>query len=511
MEQICRRFVWSKNAQGKDKIPLLAREDLQPAKREGGLGIPSFALQGDAQKLRQVLRMMHRLGEDWMLALGALLKWMIVKKRWAVTMRDWEVEEILMAKCPNSISGAKTATGLLKVWAKAKTRLELLRKDFTPQGEMSTEVAIVIGEQQGWFMTVEAKEIKATLRKHKVKTIGHWTDWAFWNDARRPLPQREQRTVEAGLEFFPTSTPIQSLPWNWKSKKRRGEWFTMTTKECKNIVGITRQTADSLNRKWGRSERPRQWSKRFQRIWKSTLAIKDKLWLWKILNLGIPTLNRMQKIGHGDGVCTHCRNAIETPEHLLWQCKDTVERWRDLRYLTERLSCHITQADCFIDAVDAAFRGQDPGKLVPFTLMTRATWLDRNQMTYAQQRQCTPVSITLKRAVEVMDTLRWRLDPSTKTARKLETAEKTIQIAANRAGESEMTIEISMQSGGVDNEDGRGGREQDSPSLASCHEEQDENNIYSDVGWRSVKNAQEERTASLRIDSRGEEGGREGV
>ncbi|KAL2607510.1 hypothetical protein R1flu_026083 [Riccia fluitans] len=151
---------------------------------------------GDAQKLRQVLRMVHHPGEDWMLALGALLKWMIVKRQWAVTMRDWEVEEILMAKCPNSISGAKTATGLLKVWAKAKTRLELLRKDFTPQGEMSTEVAIVIGEQQGWFTTVKAKEIKAILRKHKVKMIGQWTDWASWNDARRPLPQREQMTVE---------------------------------------------------------------------------------------------------------------------------------------------------------------------------------------------------------------------------------------------------------------------------------------------------------------------------
>ncbi|KAL2603094.1 hypothetical protein R1flu_008781 [Riccia fluitans] len=79
IEQACRRFVWGKNIQGRDKIPLLAWEDLQPAKGDGGLDIPSFALHGDTQKLRLILRMVHHPGEDWMIALGALLKWKIDK------------------------------------------------------------------------------------------------------------------------------------------------------------------------------------------------------------------------------------------------------------------------------------------------------------------------------------------------------------------------------------------------------------------------------------------------
>ncbi|KAL2619902.1 hypothetical protein R1flu_000107 [Riccia fluitans] len=478
MEQSCRRFVWGKNIQGKDKIPLLAWEDLQPAKGDRGLDIPSFALQGDTQKLWLILRMVHHPGEDWMLALGALLRWKVEKRRWAASMRHWEIEEILMTNCPGRIQGAKTATGLLKIWARARTRLEIPRREFTPQGESLAEVTITIGEQQGWFTTVEAKAIKATLRRQKIQTIGQWMDWAAWNYARRPLPWLEQTAVEVGLDLFPTSTPIQSLPWNWKSKKRRGEWFTATTKDCRMLIGLPRKTVDSPNQKWSRAEGTRQWSKRFLQIWKSKLATKDKLWLWKILNRGIPTLDRMQKIGYGDRVCACCRSAIEMPEHLLWQCKDTADRWRDFRYLTEALPCYIPRTNCFIDAVDAAFKGQDPGKILPFTLITKATWLDRNQVTYAQQRTHTPVGSTLRFAVEVMNSLRWRIDPTTKAAKMLESAENMLQKAASRAGESESAIETITQDGEAVDEVARGGKYWESPSPASSHDDEEEDNVH---------------------------------
>ncbi|KAL2628550.1 hypothetical protein R1flu_013236 [Riccia fluitans] len=474
MEQVCRHFVWGKNIQGRDKIPLLAWEDLQPAKGDGGLDIPSFALQGDTQKLRLILRMVYHPGEDWMIALGELLKWKVDKGRWAASMRHWAVEEILMVNCPGKIQGARTATGLLKIWARARAELEIPRKEFTPQGESRAEVTITIGEQQGWLTAVEAKAIKATLRRHKILTIGQWMDCAAWNDARRPLPWLEQTAVEVGLDLFPTSIPIQSLPWTWKSKKRRGEWFTATTKDCRKLIGSPRRLVDSLNRKWNRAEGNRKWRKRFQRIWKSKLTTKDKLWLWKVLSSGLPMLDRMQKIGHGDGVCARCRSAIETPEHLLWQCKDTADRWKDFRYLTEALPCYIPRAECFIDAVDAAFRGQDQGKIIPFTLITRAAWLDRNRMTYMQQRTWTPVSSTLRFAVEVMNSLRWKLDPTSKAARRLESAENMLKKAASRAGESKSTIENIVQDGEAADEVDRGGEDRDLPSADSGHDDEEE-------------------------------------
>ncbi|KAL2620176.1 hypothetical protein R1flu_000381 [Riccia fluitans] len=393
-------------------------------------------------------------------------------------MRQWETEEILMANCPSSIPGAKTTTGLLRIWARARARLEISRSEF---GESSAEVTINIGEQQGWFTTERAKAIKTTLRRHRIKTTGQWMDWAVGNDARRPLPWPEHIAVEVGLELFPTSTPVQLLPWNWKTKKKKGDWFSVTTKECRTLVGLPRRTAEALNRKWRRTEGIRQWRKRFQRISKSKLVTKEKLWLWKVLNLGMPMLDRMQKIGHGDGVYARCRSDIETPEHMWWQCRDTSDRWREFRYLTEELSCHIPRSDCFINMVDAAFRGLDMSKIVPFTLLTRAIWLDRNQMTYAQKRVHTPVAITIRFAAEMTKSLRGRFDPSTKVAKQLDSAEKTLLIAASRAGGREITTEKTTQGGEAGGIEAPGGERLETLSLNSSHGDDEEEDADSEV------------------------------
>ncbi|KAL2654071.1 hypothetical protein R1flu_022199 [Riccia fluitans] len=111
----------------------------------------------------------------------------------------------------------------------------------------------------------------------------------------------------------------------------------------------------------------------------------------------------------------------------------------------------------YIDTVDAAFRGQDPGKGVPFTLLTKATWLDCNQVTYTQQRAHTPVGITLRFAVEVLNSLRGKLDPNSKSAKKLEIAGKMLQTTASRAGESENTTELNTQGREVEEDAARDG------------------------------------------------------
>ncbi|KAL2632728.1 hypothetical protein R1flu_004207 [Riccia fluitans] len=96
MEQTCRRFVWGRCAKAKADS-----EDGAPPGRRLDAGSGGSTEVDDSEE-----------------TMGS--------------MRDWEVEEILMTKCPGSISGAKTATGLLKVWTKAKTKLELQRNEFTP-------------------------------------------------------------------------------------------------------------------------------------------------------------------------------------------------------------------------------------------------------------------------------------------------------------------------------------------------------------------------------------------
>ncbi|KAL2620269.1 hypothetical protein R1flu_000474 [Riccia fluitans] len=194
--------------------------------------------------------------------------------------------------------------------------------------------------------------------------------------------------------------------------------------------------------------------------------------------------------------------AAESPwKHLSTYCGDTTDRWRDLRFLTEELSCHIPHANCFIDTVDAAFRGQDLDKLVPFTLLTKATWLDRNQVTYAQQRAHTPVGITLRFAVEVLNSLWGKLDPTMKSAKKLETVGKMLQIAASRAGESEHTTELITQDREVEEDVVWDGEGQVSHSQASNHGDEELENTYFEEDDRVVESVQGEGRSQLRVDA----------
>ncbi|KAL3696449.1 hypothetical protein R1sor_010525 [Riccia sorocarpa] len=219
----------------------------------------------------------------------------------------------------------------------------------TLSGSTNAEVYLTIGDKQCWLEPGEIQGIKAQLRKNKVTTLGGWADWMATEQNSRPLNWAEAAMIRTGETIFPASQHIQDLPWNWKARKRRKDWRSLSTKECKGLLAPRRHDRLPLNKKWNRADTKRQWNRRMQRVWKSRLPMKEKLWLWRLLQHGMPTLDRIQKFGHGDGIC-------------------------------------LPPARSLIEAVDIAFRGQNLGKILLFVLILKAIWNERNSATYAQQR-----------------------------------------------------------------------------------------------------------------------------
>ncbi|KAL3693857.1 hypothetical protein R1sor_007508 [Riccia sorocarpa] len=74
LEAICKGFVWGVNDQGQNRIPLIAWEDITQPKKDGGLQIESFQTQGQALRLKQLLRMFENPEEEWVSALQATLQ-----------------------------------------------------------------------------------------------------------------------------------------------------------------------------------------------------------------------------------------------------------------------------------------------------------------------------------------------------------------------------------------------------------------------------------------------------
>ncbi|KAL3681219.1 hypothetical protein R1sor_024175 [Riccia sorocarpa] len=115
------------------------------------------------EKEEKLLRVFTEPGEDWMEALAALLHKAVSSGRWASSRKHWNREEIMLTKCPWRIAGAKVTSGLLTVWNKAKTKLEITAQEATVSGETRPDVYIAIGETQGWLTQLQARNSIALL------------------------------------------------------------------------------------------------------------------------------------------------------------------------------------------------------------------------------------------------------------------------------------------------------------------------------------------------------------
>ncbi|KAL3681220.1 hypothetical protein R1sor_024176 [Riccia sorocarpa] len=96
-----------------------------------------------------------------------------------------------------------------------------------------------------------------------------------------------------------------------------------------------------------------------------------------------------------------------------------------------------TRTNNFIDAADTASKGQDLGKLVPFVVIARSLWLERNKATYAHQRTNTPIAALLSHARDILASLKQKTEESTRGFQQLQVAETALTMAIQRATQNE--------------------------------------------------------------------------
>ncbi|KAL3677633.1 hypothetical protein R1sor_027581 [Riccia sorocarpa] len=401
LEAICRKFLWGKSEGGKDRIPLIAWEVVSKTKGDGGLATTSFAVQGRALRLRQVLKIFSDSDEDWVQALQALLKHTMTKRPGGKISRHWDLKELLLVCCPKRIPKAQTATGLLTAWLEAAKKLQIDVKEIRLEGDCHAHMYIELLKRQGILPRQKEILMKKALKSAKIQEVGRWADWAVVQNENRPLREMDAITVEHGMTIEVQSGGVSSLPWYWKIGKRSYSTWSLPTSTCKNLYIKHDRDSMGLNHKWGRNESKRKWARRFTRVWKSFLPAKEKLWLWKVLHQGLPTAERTLKWGHGDGICARCGTQIETVDHLFWKCRHARERWEDFGYLAEGLVGCPPRARLFLEAFDDAFRENVPAAYMSFVENMTAIWSDRNTKCYTGRTSRIPCSVSIN-ALEAM-------------------------------------------------------------------------------------------------------------
>ncbi|KAL3678268.1 hypothetical protein R1sor_021224 [Riccia sorocarpa] len=151
-------------------------------------------------------------------------------------------------------------------------------------------------------------------------------------------------------------------------------------------------------------ESDRKWTKRLYLIWNSPLQNKDKVWTWRLLQHGLPLLDRMTKWSKGDGKWKRCRDT-ETKEHLITDCIESQKRWHEWQSRTSGSKLEWRNTDDFIQMIDEVWKEKSWAKATALVKITWSIWLDRNAITFTGGRNITPSKVIGVQSKHSLDAL----------------------------------------------------------------------------------------------------------
>ncbi|KAL3688716.1 hypothetical protein R1sor_015025 [Riccia sorocarpa] len=185
--------------------------------------------------------------------------------------------------------------------------------------------------------------------------------------------------------------------WSWIGDEQVQKSWNKPVKTCLKVIREKNKTFASLSRRWGRERETEVWRWRWKSLWGSKIALRQKLWIWKILHRGLATLSRIQKWRLSDGVCMGCGREKETVEHLLWGC---LRLRRRMEWLSLVITGEEFHAASFLDVLDSALRAQkhNLGPLILVGVVSQQCWTERNHMVFDNEKVEVSLQCLLQKA-----------------------------------------------------------------------------------------------------------------
>ncbi|KAL3682464.1 hypothetical protein R1sor_000486 [Riccia sorocarpa] len=349
MEIVSRIFLWGSNQESKPKVPLVAWKEVQRAKKSRGLALEKFETASRAMRMRLASKLITQTDEDWVGAAKQVIKSVKPRGRAARVLEQWSLQEVLILKPPCRVPTAPTITGLLEVWRAMKVKLKLAR-DTKLDPEMEIHKILVLAEQQEWIGKESHITCARTLARAGCKTLAEWKVWINRSNAFRSTEAGILGSSLSGKDG--TQCNLQDLPWYWKPSTLEYLGWKQPSRVWKALIRDTTNGAAALNHKWNIQDSGRKWEKRLQKIWSSPLQNRDKVCAWRLLQHGIPTMDRMI----GD----------------------------------------------FIDMIEEAWKHRNCAKAIKTSWLI---WLDRNSITYNDRAKKIPMKVVTSQTWHVLTTL----------------------------------------------------------------------------------------------------------
>ncbi|KAL3697982.1 hypothetical protein R1sor_012058 [Riccia sorocarpa] len=348
MEGMCRTFLWGKNVNGGNKIPLVAWSEITKGKSKGGLHLTAFQTSSKVLRLKMSMKLIQDTEEEWVLTAEQVIKSVRWRGARAADRDSWNRQEILLLGGPKRIPHAPTVTGIA-----------------SPEDDLVFRIGLSA------------------------------------NTGDRDV------------------IPIHDLEWYWKPKIKHFKGWIHTSAVWKLIASPVEMEDETLNLKWNRTDTPRQWKKRWRRLWRSQIQSKDKIWVWKLIRQGIPSLQRAMKWSNGNGLCMRCGETEENVSHIFTECWKAREKWTQLAEKVRRRNWTPTTGSTFIDLLDSIWRGNDVARVNLYVKMLWTIWLERNTKTYNSQELTIPTQMTARMAKNFIEAVKAATKEETEAYQKL--------------------------------------------------------------------------------------------
>ncbi|KAL3691098.1 hypothetical protein R1sor_004749 [Riccia sorocarpa] len=406
MEGMCRSFLWGKNVNGGSMIPLVAWSEITKAKSKGGLHLTSFHTSSKALRLKMSMKLIQEIEEEWVLTAEQVIKSVRWRGACAADRNSWNRQEILLLGGPKRIPHAPTVTGLLEAWNVGRQHLQLPRNAMLGR-EMHCYQYLRLGHMQKWWTEADMKICMQQTKRLQINTLQEWAQWLdrIWdggvNSLEDDLAFRIGLSANLGVK---DTIPIQELEWFWKPRTKRFTGWIHTSSVWKMLVSPEEMDDGGLNLKWNQTDTPQQWKKRWRRLWRSQIQSKDKMWIWKLIRQGIPSLQRAMK----------------------WE-----KNWTP------------PTGSTFIDLIDSIWRGNDIAKINLYVKMLWTIWLERNAKTYNSQELSIRTLVAAKMAKSFIEAVQSTTKEETEAHRKLlKACDDLEELYPEMAAPSDQTEEI---------------------------------------------------------------------
>ncbi|KAL2643410.1 hypothetical protein R1flu_010997 [Riccia fluitans] len=128
-------------------------------------------------------------------------------------------------------------------------------------------------------------------------------------------------------------------------------------------------------------------------LWKSDLILRDKFWVWRILQGGFFLNDRVQKMKLGDGICIRCGKEMETTSHCFFECKINRKLWQEIIKIGQSHLPEQIPTGCLAEWIDGLLRLKEVKTplLLILVSFSRTIWKERCLVQFENRRSCKPI------------------------------------------------------------------------------------------------------------------------